>query len=124
MSTPTHQDASLMVQMEQVWAAGGLSEAAAWMLSDEFVSDYGEFLEKYPAGSEGQHYVYKLMRWFEIVGALHKHGLINEALLADWVAADLAWNRMKGIALGMRERVGDERVLEKFEALAKAQKVR
>jgi len=67
------------------------------MFSDEFTPDYAEFLKKYPAGSEGWAKAFKILGWYETVGILHKHGLINDDLLFDWMAANDAWDRMKGI---------------------------
>jgi len=122
MAKPTHQDASLMLQLYQVGAAIGLSEAMNWMWSDEFAADYAEFAEKYPTGSEGSANATKICGWFETLGTLYKHGLFNEELLFDWYAVDLVWDRIKGIPLGWREQTGDARLYENFEALAKAQK--
>jgi hypothetical protein len=91
------------------------------MFSDEFTPDYAEFLKKHPAGSEGWAKAFKILAWYETVGTLYKHGLINEDLLFDWMAAYDVWDRMKGIALGHREQTGDAAMWENFEAMAKAQ---
>jgi len=122
MTIPTYDDATLVVQLAQWASASGAEEASSWMFSDEFTPDYAEFLKKYPAGSEGWAKASKILGWYETVGAFYKHGLINEALLFDLQATDFVWERMKGIALGMREEFGDAALYENFEAMAKAQK--
>jgi len=121
MAGPTHQDAMLMLQVAQWAAALGVQEAANWMWSDEFVSDYAQFVEKYPPGSDGFANASKICSWFETLGTLYKHGLFNEELLFDWLAVHLVWDRIKGFALGLRDQTGEPRMYENFEAMAKAQ---
>jgi hypothetical protein len=110
-----------MLQLAQWWSASGVVDATNWLFSDEFVPDYGEFVKKYPPGSEGYGNATKICAWFETIGTLHKHGLFNEALLFDWLAVYRYWDRIKGFALGWREQTGEPRLYENFEAMAKAQ---
>ena len=121
MAEPTYQDATLMLQLAQWSTAAGLSEAWSWMLSDEFVPDYAGFTEEYPPGSEGYLKAFDICMWMETIGTLYKHGLFNEALLFDWLAVRLVWDRIKGFALGVREQAGEPALYENFEAMAKAQ---
>ena len=122
MAKPTHQDATLMLQLLQVSAAMGLSEATGWIWSDEFIPEFAEFVEKYPPGTEGYRNATKVCNWFETLGTLYKHGLFNEELLFDWLAVDLMWERLKGFALAVRQHHDEPRMYENFEAMAKAQK--
>ena len=122
MAKPTYQDATLMIQLAQWGSASGALDGTNWLWSDEFETDYAEFVKKYPSGREGAAKVNKIMGWFETIGTLYKQGLFNEELLFDWLAAYLVWDRVKDIALGWREQSGEPRMYENFEALAKAQK--
>ena len=63
-----------------------------------------------------------VLNWYETIGTLHKHGLLNEDLLFDWLAIDLTWDRMKSHALGWREEIGNTHMYENFEAMANAQR--
>jgi len=123
MAKPTYQDATLILQMAQWGASSGMDAARNWLWSDEFIPDYSEFIKKYPRGSEGHGNASKVCGWMETLGTLYKHKLINEELLFDWLAVDLMWERLKGFALGVRDKVGHPRLFENFEAMAKAQKV-
>jgi hypothetical protein len=124
MAKPTYQDATLLIQLAQWGAASGVQEAISWMWGDQFVSDYAEFVKKYPPGSEGFAKANKICGWYETIGTLYKQGLFNEELLFDWLAVTLVWDRIKGFALGAREQTGEPRIYENFEAMAKAQKER
>ncbi|MFN2285198.1 MAG: hypothetical protein ACK2UQ_12310 [Anaerolineae bacterium] len=121
MTKPTHQDATLMVQLAQWGSSMGLEDAYNWIFSDEFVTDYAAFQEKYPMGSEGYGTAFKICYWAETVGTLYKQGLFSGELLFDWLAAAMMWQRLKGFALGMREQYGVPGLWENFEAMAKAQ---
>ena len=51
MSKPTHNDARLMVDLAHLYAVQDVGEAAGWVRSDAFISDYEQFKAKYPQGS-------------------------------------------------------------------------
>jgi hypothetical protein len=120
MAGATYQDAMLMLQLAQWASTSGTPEAQNWLWSDKFIPEYAEFLVEYPSGSEGQLKVAKICGYFETLGTLYKHGLFNEDLLFDWMAVSMVWDRVKGIALGIRQETGNPRMYENFEALAKA----
>lgn len=120
MAKPTYQDATLIIQMAQL--GSGMDTARAWIWSDKFIPDFPEFIKKYPRGSEEYSNVMKICGWMELLGAFYKHKLINEELLFDWLAVDLVWERLKGFAIGVRDKAEDPRLYENFEALAKAEK--
>ena len=122
MAKPTYQDATLMVQLARWGAESGVTEAINWMWSDQFITDYAEFAAKYPPGSEGNANASKICGWYETIGTLYKQELFSEELLFDWLAVYIVWDRIKGYALGVREQLGEPRIFENFEAMAKAQK--
>ncbi len=122
MGEPTYQDASLMLQLAQWGSTMGLQQALNWVWSDQFVTDFAQFQEKYPPGSDGYASASKVCGWYETLGTLYKYSLFNEELLFDWLLVSAVWDRLEGFALGLRELVGDPRLYENFEAMAKAQK--
>ena len=124
MVKPTHQDAIIMLRLYQWTAIAGLSKAINWMWSDDFITDYAEFIKKYPRGSEGYEKATRICGYYETIGTLYKNGLFNEELLFDWLAVYLVWDRIKDFAIGLREEAGEPRLFENFEAMAKAQKAK
>lgn len=124
MAKPTHQDAIIMLRLYQLSAIAGLSEATNWMWSDNFITDYAEFIKKYPPGSEGYEKATRICGYYETIGTLYKNGLFNEELLFDWLAVYLVWDRIKNFAIGLREEAREPRLFENFEAMAKAQKAK
>jgi len=120
MAEATHEDAQLLLQLARLGQQMEGTEARGFIWSDKFVSDHDEFLKKYPRGSKEYGYVQQLAYWFETVGTLWKHGLINEELLLDWLAVHPTWERMKDILLHEREESGMSSMWENYEALAEA----
>jgi hypothetical protein len=119
MPRPTYEDANVMLRLVQSWP----TEASNWIhgANDELMRDYEAFSAKYPPGSEEAGYVHTVLNWYETIGTLYKHGLINEDLLFDWLAVRGAWDELESHALHWREETGEPRLYENFEAMAKAQ---
>jgi hypothetical protein len=119
---PGYEDARLLVHLAEWHSAAGLPGALRWLWSDEFVPDYSGFVERYPSGSEGDRLAALICDYFETVGALHKHGLVNEDLLFDWLPVSRIWDRVKEYALGQRRSANGPGLWGNFEALAAAHK--
>src|SRR5579884_2003198 len=122
MTKPTYQDASLVVRLAQWHTSCDLPAALSWLWSDGFLPDYAAFTQQHPAGSEGDRKATLICEYFETVGVLHKHGLVNEELLFDWLEVAPVWDRIKGYVLGRRGRTGGKPLWANFEALAVAHK--
>lgn len=113
------EDAQLVVQLAQLGAQMVHPRARGWIWSDEFVSDPDEFREKYPPGTVESDYVNGVATWYETIGTLWKHGLLDEQLLFDWLYVTGMWERLKPILVAMRSNT--PQLWENFEAMAEAQ---
>lgn len=120
MAQPTKEDAQLLVQLARLGADMNLGEANGFLWSDEFVGDYDEFKQKFPAGSDGAQRVAAIAAFYETVATLVKNNLISEELIHDWLGSNLVWSRLGKILVGQREESGEPRLWENFEALAAA----
>jgi hypothetical protein len=121
MSAPTYDDAHVMLQLARWGAESNLNKAVRFVWGDKYIDDYQEFIKKYPRGTKEYGYVMQVCGWYESLAALWVNDLFNEKLLGDWVLATNIWERVKGFALGLREEVGEAKLYEHFEALAKKQ---
>ena len=124
MSKPTKDDANLMIQLMRWGAADGLQDSMNWIWSDEFISDYDEFIAKYPRGSKEYGNATKVCGWFESIGTLYKQNLLNGELLFDWLTIKLPWSRLSGFAIGVRKAAEEPRLYENFEAMAKEESMK
>lgn len=121
MTKPTYEDAHLMLEMARLGIDMNFGELTGWLFGEQFIPEYAEFTEKYPPDSEEFNKVRSILMWYETLGTLYKQGLFNGELLFDWVTVKPFWERLKGFALGQREKSGNPRLYENFEALAKAE---
>ena len=119
MPKPTHEDAKIMLRLAEINALMNVPEAAAFIWGDDFAPEIKDFRAKFPAGSRETALVHRFLGWHETVGTLYRNGLINEDLLFDWLAVDLAWNRVKSFALAVRQESGEPRMFENFEYMAR-----
>jgi hypothetical protein len=100
---------------------GKVGEAASFTRSPKFPKTYAAFVKKYPPGSEEYGKLLGYCGWFETVGTLYKHHLLNHELLFDWLSVEGSWERVKRFAIGMRKDSKIPALWENFELLAKSQ---
>ena len=121
MAKPTQDDAKIILGLARMAMQPELADAFTWLLAEPPPNEYDRFKEKYPPGSREHRWADQICAFFETVGALWKHGLINEELLFDWIWVGGPWERLKGYALGLRKEFDNPRLYEMFEALAAAE---
>ena len=121
MAGATKEDARLIVDLARLYIESESNKAAALFWSDDFPRSPEEFRQRYPLSSDEARRIYAALGFFETVATLWKHKLIDEELLLDWLSVGGAWERLREIALDMREQAGEPRLWENFEALAQAQ---
>lgn len=116
MAKPTHDDATLMLQLAQMLTAPNVQEALDFAWSDEFKRDPQAIHRGTPESRKLQ----AVLGTYETIGTLYKHHLINEDLLFDWLAANMVWDRVRDYALARRKESGSDALWENFELMAKA----
>jgi hypothetical protein len=89
----------------------GAEEAFGQVFSDDF--------DKQDASAMNPS-VGKLLAYFEAIGTLVKHSLLDRDLVTDLWSSRMIWDRLGPAALRAREAAGEPRLFENFEALAKA----
>jgi hypothetical protein len=110
MGSPTHEDAELMVQLAQWSTSLGLEDAAARVFADDFDPDTADATDEA---------VRKVLQFNETIGTLVKNDLLSAELVYDWLWIKGVWARVGPAALKQREKAGEPRLYENFEALAK-----
>jgi hypothetical protein len=112
MAQPTREDATLMVQLAQWGTALGVDEALERVIAEDFDPDAADIMKDSA--------VRKLLQFGESIGTLTKHDLLSAELVNDWLWVDGLWSRVGPAALKARQKYGEERLYENFEALAQA----
>lgn len=111
MSSPTREDAQLIVQLAQWGTALGIEDAMPKLFSDEFDPDAAD--DKDPA-------VRKALMFGETIATLTKNDLLSADLVKDWLWIAGIWSRVEPAARKTREKTGEPKLYENFEALARS----
>ena len=107
------EDAKLIVELAKWGTMSGAMEAARVALADDFDPETAEANDEPIAA---------LLAFFETIGTLVKQGLLDRALVYDWVWAAGMWDRVGPAAKRQREKLGLPALYENFEALAEGQR--
>ena len=110
MAAPTHDDAVLMVQLAQWGTSMGLEDAIRTILDDDFDPDTAEHIDQ-P--------VLAVLYFGESIGTLVKNGLLSRELVHDWIWVEGLWTRVAPAARKARAQLGEPRLYENLELLAK-----
>jgi hypothetical protein len=105
----THEDAQLIVQLVRWGTEMGLDEALAVIMAETFDAE---------KVSADQATIRKALSFGETVATLVKQGLLNQELVIDLWWVEGIWSRVGPAAKRQRERLGEPRLYENFEALA------
>jgi hypothetical protein len=109
MAAPTREDAALMIQIAQWGTSLGLDEALSELFDDDFDP------ESVDAANAS---VRKVLQFGESIATLTKRDLLSAELVNDWLWVGGLWARVGPAALRAREKYGEPRLYENFEALA------
>lgn len=105
----THEDALLVVELAR-WSTD--------MHMDEALSEvFKPSFDPERVGATDLH-VRRILGFGEVVGTLVKNGLLNRELVLDLWWFSGVWARVEPAARKARERAGEKRLYENFEALA------
>jgi hypothetical protein len=105
----THDDATLIVQLVRWGTEMGLDAALAIIFAEDY--DGAASAADDPA-------IRTTLSFGETVGTLVKQNLLNRELVLDLWWVDGLWSRVGPAAKRQRERLGEPRLYENFEALA------
>jgi hypothetical protein len=109
MAKPTREDAQLLLQAAQWGTSMGLGDAMGRLFSEDFDAESADFTDDA---------VRTALVFGESLGTLVKHDLLNRELVEDWLWLGGLWDRVGPAARKARERLGEQRLYENFEALA------
>jgi hypothetical protein len=107
----TYEDANLIVQLLRWGTDLQLPEAVSAVMADSYDAD---------SATPDDPAVRSLLLFGETIGTLVKQGVLDRGLVFDLWWVEGIWNKVGPPALRLRERVGEPRLYENFEALAAA----
>jgi hypothetical protein len=118
-SPPTKEDAQLLIQLNIMGAMTGAFRGLDLLEAFEKPPTLAQALKRYPRGTEEQSQISAFLGLCETVGTFVRQGVLNEALVNDLYAVEHGWTLIEKIAKSLRKQVGDARMYENAEWLAK-----
>jgi hypothetical protein len=115
---PDRDDATALIQLANLHAQLNVSAGLDVLWRADFPTDPYTIDAWFAAGTDGRRGLEAVLVWFQTVGTLVKHHLLDAPLCRDWARADLVWGRIAPMALAERSRTGDETMWANFELLA------
>jgi hypothetical protein len=108
----TYDDAGLLMQIVSWGTEMGIDDAGQAIFANDFDAKLAT-VNDLPVG--------KMLSFFETIATLVKHGVLDKELVLDlfWISG--TWARVGPAALRERERIGEPRLYENYEALAKGE---
>lgn len=107
MGIPTHEDAKVLLDLFRLRQDARLQEAESWFLRDFRPGEWSDLNTRYPVGTPERARLQTVLRYWEMVGALVDHGLMNDDLLFDVLEnAEPIWQRIEPWIGGARAEGG------------------
>lgn len=104
MEGPTTEDAKIILKLMELGQSDVQRDASRWVMSEFSAKDYAEFKQKYPEGSVESQRVSRVLGFFETIGVLVSHGLLNEDLVFDLsFGLDPIWEKLGPILPGWQK---------------------
>jgi hypothetical protein len=105
----TYDDANLVVQLLNWGSQLGFPEAVSSVLADTYDPE---------SATADDHAVRALLMFGETVGTFVKQEVLDRGLVLDLWWVEGIWKRVAPAAMRQRDRTGEPRLYENFEALA------
>jgi hypothetical protein len=115
---PSRDDATALIQLANLHAQLQVSAGLDVLWRADFPTDPYTIDAWFAPGTDGRRGLEAVLVWFQAVGTLVKHRLLDADLCRDWARADLVWARIGPMAIAERARTGDETMWANFELLA------
>ena len=120
MTGATHDDAMVLLELMRLAADKGMPEPLTWLSGIEFEADYADFRRKCPPGSTEHEQAMSIVQYYDALGVLWKHRLVDEELAFDMAPIDAVWERIQDFVRGVRTELKATTFGAHFEMMARA----
>jgi hypothetical protein len=116
MSTATHEQTTLMLQLFDMRREARLRKAREWFFVNFHAASLEEMSQKFPPMSEANTSFRMVVSYWEMVAAIANRGLLDEDLLFETTGEQwLVWDRIKGLAAPFRAMLKNPHAWENLE---------
>jgi hypothetical protein len=105
----------MLLHIMEVFLSEPMRKARQFWRSVPGGLSFEQLLEKYPRGSDEYESFGQMMIFWETIGSLIKHGLINEDLAFDTFLDAPPWKKVENAFISLRQEEGAEQEGENLE---------
>jgi hypothetical protein len=116
---PTVEDAQLILQQQIVMAMTGANQGYELLWAFETPPTLAQLRKRHPSGSAAYNQVMAFVMACETTATFVRQGILNEALVNDLYDIANGYRRIEKIIKGSRREMGEPRIGENAEWLAK-----
>jgi hypothetical protein len=106
MTSPDAHDRDVLLRILEIYLSEPVARAKNFFRTIPGGLTFAELTEKYPPGTDEFRYFDTMMTFWETVGGLLKHRLLNEDLAFDTFLDAPPWPKVETAALALREERG------------------
>ena len=114
---PGREDAYMLVRLLEVFIGSPMAEARNFIRTVPDGRTFAELREEYPPGTKEFQYIDTVLAFWETMGSLIKHGLLNEELAFDTFLDAPPWPKMEAAAKSLRLERNNALELENLESM-------
>lgn len=114
---PDREDAWMLLRLLEIFIGSPLAEARNFLRTVPDGRTFAELREEYPPGTKEFQYIDTVMAFWETMGSLIKHGLLNEELAFDTFLDAPPWPKLEAAAKSLRAERNNDLELENFESM-------
>ena len=114
---PGREDAYMLVRLLEIFIGSPMAEARNFMRTIPDGRTFAELREEYPPGTKEFQHIDTVLAFWETMGSLIKHGLLNEELAFDTFLDAPPWPKMESAAKSLRLERKNDLELENLESM-------
>jgi hypothetical protein len=104
--SPNREDLEILLRIMEIYLSDALRNARRFWRTIPDGLNFEGLLERYPRGSENYELFGNMMIFWETIGSLMKHGLLNEELAFDTFLDAPPWKKVEAAFLSLRKEQG------------------
>ena len=104
--SPNRADLEILLRIMEIYLSDPVRRARAFMRTVPEGLTFDELVERYPRGGEDYELFSNMMIFWETIGSLMKHGLLNEELAFDTFLDAPPWKKVETAFLELRREKG------------------
>jgi hypothetical protein len=104
--SPNRADTEILLRIMEIYLSDPVRKARGFWRTIPDGLTFDELVERYPRGSEDYELFSTMMIFWETIGSLMKHGLLNEELAFDTFLDAPPWKKVEVAFLSLRKQEG------------------